>query len=62
VLARLPGVASLELQGGRLQARTTHAESTLRALLASDPGLSEIEIVRASLEEAFDRIINQEAA
>jgi ABC-2 type transport system ATP-binding protein len=62
VLERLPGVVSIDLEGGRLEARTTDAERTLRALLASDAGLSEIEVVRASLEEAFDRIINQEAA
>jgi ABC-2 type transport system ATP-binding protein len=62
VLERLPGIASFELEDRRLVARTTHAERALRALLSSDPALCEIEIAHASLEEAFDRIINQEAA
>jgi ABC-2 type transport system ATP-binding protein len=61
-LASLPAVTSLVLADGRLTARSTAAETTLRALLALDSHVSELEVVRASLEEALDQLLSREAA
>jgi ABC-2 type transport system ATP-binding protein len=52
-LARLPGVIGAERMGSRLQLRTTDSDRTLRALISSQPGAAELEVVSASLEDAF---------
>jgi len=61
-LARLPAVTSFTLADGHCVVRSTAAEVTLRALFASDPALSELEVRRASLEEAMQALIDREAA
>jgi ABC-2 type transport system ATP-binding protein len=61
-LERLPGVISARTDAGRIEARTTDAEATVRALLAADATVQDLEITRASLEEACDRLIKREAA
>ncbi|GAA3690753.1 ABC transporter ATP-binding protein [Microlunatus aurantiacus] len=52
-LRRLPAVIAAESTGGRVMLRTTDSDSTLRALVAEHPGATDIEIVSASLEDAF---------
>jgi ABC-2 type transport system ATP-binding protein len=54
-----PGVASVELQHGRLSLATADAESVVRRLLAADEGLSELEVQRAGLAEAFAEITRE---
>lgn len=60
-LAALPAVVGCELDAGRCVLRTTAAEATLRALLDADRGVSELEVARASLEEAM-QTLSREAA
>jgi ABC-2 type transport system ATP-binding protein len=52
-LGALPGVISSERAGSRLLLRTTDSDTTLRALISSQPAATEIEVVSASLEDAF---------
>lgn len=52
-LAELPGVLSVERIGTRLLLRTTDSDQTLRSLIASCPAAADIEVVSASLEDAF---------
>ncbi|WP_285401879.1 ABC transporter ATP-binding protein [Luteibacter sp. ME-Dv--P-043b] len=54
-----PGVTSVELQHGRLSLATADAESVVRRLLAADDGLSELEVQRAGLAEAFAEITRE---
>jgi len=54
-----PGVTSVELQHGRLSLATADAESVVRRLLAADEGLSELEVQRAGLAEAFAEITRE---
>lgn len=54
-----PGVTSVELQHGRLSLATADAESIVRRLLAADEGLSELEVQRAGLAEAFAEITRE---
>jgi ABC-type multidrug transport system ATPase subunit/peptidoglycan/LPS O-acetylase OafA/YrhL len=56
-----PEVASVTRSDGRLQITTAHAEIVVRRLLAEDDSLSDLEIHRAGLSEAFTEI-TQEAA
>ena len=49
----LPGVRSVERQGRLLVLSCTHAATTLRALLARDPDLDDLEVGKPSLEQAF---------
>jgi ABC-2 type transport system ATP-binding protein len=63
-LLDLPGVTSAKQDRDAVEIRAAHAESVVRALLASDPQLSGLEITSAGLEEAFlsltqDRSLNQ---
>ena len=63
----LPGVVAVRRatdggDAGRLDIRSSDVEATLRALLAVDQTLAELEVARATLEQAFDRLTNQEAA
>lgn len=60
VVSRWPDVASVERQaGGRLSIATAQAESVVRRLLDSDPMLSELEVQRAGLAEAFTEITRE---
>jgi ABC-2 type transport system ATP-binding protein len=61
-LESLPGIRDVELAGARLAARSLCPEATLRALLARDTTLADLEVERASLEEALAHITRQEAA
>jgi len=67
-VANWPQVAVAERDGGRLRISTSGAENVLRRLLDADAALSELEVQRAGLAEAFteltrdDSAIEQEAA
>ncbi|MEO8078290.1 MAG: hypothetical protein ABI818_18330 [Acidobacteriota bacterium] len=53
VLRTLPGVTRLDAQADGVRLITNDAESTTRALLASDTTLSGLEVRSVGLEEAF---------
>jgi ABC-2 type transport system ATP-binding protein len=60
-----PEVLQVELQRDRLLISTRYAEALLVRLLREDPGLSDIEVKRAGLAEAFTELTSnstQEAA
>ena len=61
-LERLPGVTALEPVGRHVTLASRAAETTLRALLAADPDLSDLEVAGASLEDAVVDLLRQEAA
>jgi ABC-2 type transport system ATP-binding protein len=52
-LLTLPAVVSGERSGGRLLLRSTDSDTTLRGLIAQHPAATDIEVVSASLEDAF---------
>ncbi|HEY5787873.1 MAG TPA: ABC transporter ATP-binding protein [Microlunatus sp.] len=52
-LTGLPAVIAGERSGGRLVLRTTDSDATLRSLITEHPAASDIEVVSASLEDAF---------
>ena len=52
-LTGLPAVIAGEHSGGRLLLRTTDSDATLRALITGHPAATDIEVVSASLEDAF---------
>jgi ABC-2 type transport system ATP-binding protein len=52
-LLRIPGVTDARLDREAVEIRTGEAEPIVRALLASDPSLSGLEISSAGLEDAF---------
>ncbi|MCW2540290.1 MAG: transporter ATP-binding protein [Frankiales bacterium] len=52
-LARLPGVAAVELRGEGFSLSCTDSDVTIRALLERFPAVRNIEITGAGLEEAF---------
>lgn len=56
-LMALPHVRSVVRAGRHAVVVTAHAEATLRALLAADPALADLEIASAGLEEAFDALV-----
>jgi ABC-2 type transport system ATP-binding protein len=49
----LPGVRPARRQGATLEVLASHAEPVVRELLARDPGLADLEVAGAGLEEAF---------
>jgi ABC-2 type transport system ATP-binding protein len=59
-VTRLPAVIAAAGSDGRFVVRSTHAERTLAAWLSQDPNLNDLEIARASLEEALGRLLQQE--
>jgi ABC-2 type transport system ATP-binding protein len=61
-ITRLPGVIGASSHEGRWSVRTSHAERTLASWLVRDPNLSDLEIARASLEEALAQLLQREAA
>ncbi|MER3478899.1 MAG: multidrug ABC transporter ATP-binding protein [Meiothermus sp.] len=50
---RLPGVTSIQAKGTALQVLAVRAEPVVAELLRLDPGLSDLEVTGAGLEEAF---------
>lgn len=54
-----PEVMQLEVERGRVQMATRAAESLLARLLGEDPQLSDIEVRRAGLAEAFAELTNE---
>jgi len=61
-IQRLPGVLSVSRESDTVVLRTNDAETALRGLLALDPALSNLEVARASLEDALDSLLQREAA
>jgi ABC-2 type transport system ATP-binding protein len=54
-----PEVVQLDLERGRMQISTRNAEALLVRLLREDPQLSDIEVKRAGLAEAFTELTNE---
>lgn len=52
-LSALPGVASVRRDGAATELLTSAAEPVVRAMLAQDPRLSDLEVSGAGLEDAF---------
>jgi ABC-2 type transport system ATP-binding protein len=61
-LRALPGVVSAASEGRRVALRTQAPEATLRALLAADAGLMDIEVTGTSLEDAVLDLLKKELA
>jgi ABC-2 type transport system ATP-binding protein len=59
VLREWPEVSSVSVERDRLQITTRTAESLLQRLFREDPGLSDIEVKRAGLAEAFSELTNE---
>jgi ABC-2 type transport system ATP-binding protein len=57
-LQALPGVISVTHEGGRVVVLTREPQATVRDLLARDPGLEELSLTGASLEDAFHRLLS----
>jgi ABC-2 type transport system ATP-binding protein len=53
LVRRLPGVTSVQAKGTALQVLAVQAEPVVAELLRLDPGLSDLEVTGAGLEEAF---------
>ncbi|HEY4091255.1 MAG TPA: ABC transporter ATP-binding protein [Luteibacter sp.] len=62
IISAWPEVDSASLQQGRLVVATTQAETVVRRLLAQDASLSELEVQRAGLAEAFTEITRDSEA
>ncbi len=61
-LLQLPGVVSITREGGRVALLTRAPQDTVRELLARDPGLDDLSLSGASLEDAFTRLVADAAA
>lgn len=61
VIAGWPKVASAEREGARLHISTSAAEIVLRRLLEADMALSELEVQRAGLADAFAELTREES-
>ncbi|WP_112267774.1 ABC transporter ATP-binding protein [Lentzea terrae] len=59
-LAMLPGVVSVRNDGEHVHLGTRTPEALLRVLLAQDPGLSDLRVEGAGLEEAVAGLIKRE--
>jgi ABC-2 type transport system ATP-binding protein len=60
LLERLPGVAAVEEDRGRLTLSTTDPDATVRALLQHAPQVQGLEVARAGMEEAFLQLTHEE--
>jgi ABC-2 type transport system ATP-binding protein len=60
LLERLPAVAAVEEDRGRLTLHTTDPDATVRALLQQAPNVQGLEVSRAGMEEAFLHLTRQE--
>lgn len=56
-----PDVIEVELEHGRLRVSTRDAEALLKRLFREDPALTDIEVKRAGLAEAFTELTNESA-
>ena len=61
-LQRLPGVRKVTPSGRHVVLSTAAAEATLRALLAADEAVAELEVTGTSLEDAVQDLLDREAA
>jgi ABC-2 type transport system ATP-binding protein len=61
-LQALPGVVATTAEGRRVALRTAAAEATLRALLAADLAVAELEVTGTSLEDAVLDLLKKEPA
>jgi ABC-2 type transport system ATP-binding protein len=61
-LGALPGVVAVEPSGRHQVLRSRQAEATVRALLAADGAVAELEVGGASLEDAVQDLLHREAA
>jgi ABC-2 type transport system ATP-binding protein len=59
-VAELPDVQSVHVDGSRFDIATLRPERVLRALLAQDPTLAELEVTGARLEDAFVELTRNE--
>ena len=57
-LTALAGVVSLVRDGGRVTLLTKEPQATVRALIDLDPGLEDLTLSAASLEDAFTRLVD----
>jgi ABC-2 type transport system ATP-binding protein len=57
-----PGVTAVVRDGAHVSITTTDAEGVVRRLLAADPDLSDLEVRRAGLSEAFAELTSEAAA
>lgn len=60
-VAQWPGVRAAQRQGDQLEITADFAEPVVYRLLAEDPGLSELEVRRAGLAEAFVELTRRNA-
>jgi ABC-2 type transport system ATP-binding protein len=60
-LEQWPGVESVTHQDGRMHLRVRSAEQTVRQLLAADPHVCDLEVLRAGLAEAFTELTQEVA-
>jgi len=58
-IAQWSQVTSATREGARLAIQTDAAESVVRRLLDADPALSELEVLRAGLAEAFTELTRE---
>ena len=58
VLAALPGVAAMTIEGDRVRLTTTDSDATVRAAILRGLPVSDLEIGGADLEEAFLALVN----
>ena len=61
VVGGWPAVTGAEHHQGRLHVITDSAEAVVRRLLDADPHLSELEVQRAGLAEAFTELTREAA-
>jgi ABC-2 type transport system ATP-binding protein len=61
-LGQLPGVTGCGVQGDTVSITSVDSDATLRALLPAEPGLRDIEVRGAGLEQAFVELTTQEAS
>ncbi|MGC1547703.1 MAG: ABC transporter ATP-binding protein [Rhodanobacter sp.] len=61
-ISHWPAVASATREGDRLRITTANAETVVRRLLDADPALSELEVQRAGLAEAFTELTREQVA
>jgi ABC-2 type transport system ATP-binding protein len=61
-ISRWPQVAGATREGERLRITTAAAENVVRRLLDADPALSELEVQRAGLAEAFTELTREQVA
>ena len=61
-IATLPGAGEIALEAGRIRISSHDPENLLRALLARDPGLAELEVIPLGLEEALRSLTTPQLA